>query len=143
MQFCLVVNKNRVVLLHNTKLRSLSSLLILSFTFHFTDKNDPAFLITFHNESDTVWETETVCTRVIKVHSTKVGLQCTLGFHLTSSSPTKINRLQSMPLPMLPSFPSCSARILPLLPAVSLRQHSSASSRPIFFKKTKHCRSKI
>ena len=40
---------------------------------YFADKNDPNILITFHSDSATVWEMETVCTRFINIECTKVS----------------------------------------------------------------------
>ena len=52
----------------------------------FADKNDPDYVITFDTDTQTVWETEVVCTRIVRVHITKVSLQFSVCARVTLNS---------------------------------------------------------
>ena len=49
----------------------------------FTDKDGVDVIVTFQNESPTVWETETLCTRVVKIHDQNKKITLPLSLQTT------------------------------------------------------------
>ena len=55
----------------------------------FTDKNKPDLLVTFHDKSSTVWETENLCRWVVSIQTSKVSIEHTKCMLLTPFSPAQ------------------------------------------------------